>query len=374
MIIRTELLQDSCAKILNAVDSNVLSSVTETLEITSGQGVFTMAVTNREYFVEINMGLDVPDEFHATVNANLFLKLIAKITSETIELFVDGNSLHIKCNGDYKIPLIYDGEDLMKLPRISIENVNEVVDVDSKILKSLVNYNSKELQKGSISKPIQRLYYVDEKGAVTFTTGACINSFDIPITSKILLNDKLVKLFKLFGDTKVKMTIGHNSIRDSIVSTVVMLEAPGITVSAILGCDESMVVSFPVDGIRGRAESVYPHSISINKDLVIQAVDRLMLFGMDGAKSGSVMTVVKMEFSKNAVTISDRMDINREEIPYSKELDGIEKYVAYIDSSDLTKTLASCTNQFVTFNFGNSQAFVLAEGRIKWVIPECSEA
>ena len=372
MIIRTELLQDSCAKILNAVDSNVLSAVTETLEIKASNNVFTMAVTNREYYVAIKMDIEVSDEFHATVNANLFLKLIAKVTSETIELTTNGNSLYIKCNGDYKIPLIYDGEDLMELPKIEIQNVNEVFDVESSVLRSMVNYNSKELQKGTISKPIQRLYYVDNAGAVTFTTGACVNKFDIDMKSKLLLNDKLVKLFKLFKDTKVKMTVGHNPIGDDVVATVVSFEAPNITISAVLNCDDSMAIQFPVDGIRGRAEAVYPHTVAINKDILTQAIDRLMLFSQAASKSDLSLSIVKMQFSSNGVIVSDRMDVNKEEVAYSNAVEGID-YTAFIDSSDLTKTLASCTNQFVIFNFGNSQAFVLSEGMIRWVIPECSE-
>ena len=91
MIIRTELLQDSCAKILNAVDSNVLSAVTETLEINAGANGFSMAVTNREYFVEVWVDTDSSEDFHATVYADLFLRLVSKVTSETIELTSDGN-------------------------------------------------------------------------------------------------------------------------------------------------------------------------------------------------------------------------------------------------------------------------------------------
>ncbi len=374
MIIRTELLQDSCAKILNAVDSNVLSAVTETLEISAANGVFTMAVTNREYFVEIKMNIEVSDEFHATVNANLFLKLIAKVTSETIELSTNGNSLHIKCNGDYKIPLIYDGDALMELPRINIENVNEEFDIDSAVLRSMVNYNSKELQKGTISKPIQRLYYLDSNGAVTFTTGACVNKFEIDMKSKLLLNDKLVKLFKLFKDTKVKMTVGHNPINDDTVATVVKFEAPNISISAVLNCEDTMVVTFPVEVIRGRADTMYPHTVAINKDLLIQAIDRLMLFSQAASKSDLSLSIIKLQFNGNAVTVSDRMDVNKEDIPYNTSIEGLDKYTAFIDSSDLTKTLMSCTNQFVTCNFGNSQAFVLTEGMVRWVIPECQEA
>lgn len=371
MIIRTEILQESCAKILNAVDSNVLSAVTETLEIKTENKQLSMSVTNREYFVKILFGDNIGDEIHATVNANLFLKLISKVTSETIELYTDEKSLYVKCNGDYKLPLIYEGDKLVELPVINIENVSETFDVDSTILHSIVNYNSKELGKGSISKPIQRLYYVDNEGAITFTTGACVNKFSIDMTSKLLLNDKLVKLFKLFKDTKVKVTVGHNKLSEDTVVTAVRFEAPNITIDAVLSCDDSMVVSFPVSGIRGRADTVYPNTISINKELLMQAVERLNLFNHAGMRSDLSVSIVKLEFTSTNLVVADRNGINREEIPYTTPLEGEVDYSALIDSSDLTKTLASATNQIVTIGFGNEQAFVISEGLVKWVIPEC---
>lgn len=370
MIIRTEILQDSCAKILSAVDSNVLSTVTETLEITAKENVFTMAITNREYFVEVKIPIEIKDGLHATVNANLFLKLISKVTSETIELENDGNSLHIKCNGNYKLPLIYDGDALMELPRIDIEEVIETIDVESSILHSLVSYNSKELSKGTISKPVQRLYYMDKDGAVTFTTGACVNKFDVEMTSKLLLSDKLVKLFKLFRDTKVKMTVGRNKIGDNSFTTTVKFESVGIEISAVLNSDESMMISFPVGAIRDRATTMYPMNVSINKDSLAQAIDRLMLF-VHSSNSDSAFTTVKMDFNKDSVKVSDQMGVNSEEVPYSKTAENVEAYSALIDSNDLTKTLLSCTNQLVNFNFGNNTAFVLSEGAIHWVLPEC---
>lgn len=373
MIIRTELLQESCSKILNAVDSNVLSAVTETLEITVKDKVFTMAVTNRTYFVEINRELDVDEEFHATVNANLFLRLVSKVTSETIELSVDGNSLFINCNGNYKLPLIYEGSELMKLPRINIENEVEKFDISSAALHSIVNYNSKELVKGVISKPVQRLYYIDNKGAITFTSGACINSFETDVKSRLLLNDKLVKLFKLFTDDKVVVTVGHNTINEDTSVTVASFEAPHIMITALLNCDDDMLISYPVDAIRGRAETVYPFTVSINKDLLLESIDRLMLFSVTGSKADLNQTNIRMHFGSDSVVVMDHTSTNKEEVPYAKHCDELDEYDAIIDSNAIVKTLGCCVNQFVSFSFGNNQAFVLAEGAIRWVIPQCRE-
>ena len=358
---------------MNAVDSNVLSAVTETLEISAKQNVFTLAVTNREYFVEVKRDIEIPEEFHATVNATLFLKLISKVTSETIELTSDGNSLHIKCNGNYKLPLSYDGDSLMSLPRINIEEVNETVDIESTTLHTIVNYNAKELSKGTISRAVQRLYYLDKEGAVTFTTGACVNQFNLNMVSKLLLNDKLVKLFKLFKDTKVKMTVGHNKVGDNSFVNVARFEAPGIEISAVLNSDEKMFVEFPVNAIRGRANVVYPMSISVNKDTLMQAIDRLMLFIHNGGND-SAFSIVRMNFTNDGIVISDQMGINTEQVLYSKPVDNVIEYSALIDSNDLTKTLQSCTNQIVNVSFGNNEAFTLSEGVVRWVLPECQNS
>ncbi len=374
MIIRTDLLQDSCARIFNAVDSNVLSTVTETLEIECSERILRLCVTNREYFVEIQLETDVDEYFHATVNANLFLKLISKVTSETIELSIHENSLFIKCNGDYKIPLIYEGDSLLVLPRIEIEDVYEKFEIDSKFLNSIVDFNSKELQKGTLSKPIQRLYYLDNKGCLTFTSGACVNRFDVDMMSRLLLNDKLVKLLRLFKDTKVVVKTGHNKISDDILATVVEFDnesSPRIKISSVLNCDDTMVVKFPVDAVRSRADKAYPRTVTINKEMLNQAIERLMLFSQGAAKTDLSMLVVKMKFSQDYVTVSDRMEINKEDVYYSKEDDSGEDYSLMVYSSDLTKTLNTCTNQLVQISFGDGQALVVSEGNVSWVIPEC---
>jgi DNA polymerase III sliding clamp (beta) subunit (PCNA family) len=197
-IIRSEDLKDVCSKILTAVDSTELSLVTETLELIANGDTLTVGVTNREYFAEVKLKLEDINDFHATVNATLFLKLISQITTDTIELSVVENTLVVKGNGTYKLPLIFDGEELLKLPKIEIENVTAEFPISADTLNSILQYNSKELTKGTISKPVQKLYYVDELGAITFTNGACVNSFSLAQPIRVLFNNRLVKLFKLF--------------------------------------------------------------------------------------------------------------------------------------------------------------------------------
>ena len=85
MILRAEELKDVCSKILPAVDSDG-TLATETLQVQAKDKVFSISVTNKEYFVTVRLEMDEEETFNATVNASLFLKLVSQITTDTITL------------------------------------------------------------------------------------------------------------------------------------------------------------------------------------------------------------------------------------------------------------------------------------------------
>ena len=110
LILKRELFQKYCTDILSAVDSNELSILTETLELKTLNNTLVMSVTNREYYAKVIIPIENVLELQATVNANLFLRLIAQISTPEIELSVTDNFLVVKGNGLYKLPLIFDGD------------------------------------------------------------------------------------------------------------------------------------------------------------------------------------------------------------------------------------------------------------------------
>lgn len=366
MIINSEKLKNVCQKILTAVDSNELSVLTETLELKTVNNVLLMNVTNKEYFCSVKLDLNTAEEFHATVNANVFLKLISQITTSDIELMIDGNAMIVKGNGTYKLPLIFDNDKLLELPEIKINNKVKEFNISSDILNSILTYNSKELLRGTISKPVQKLYYIDEKGAITFTSGACVNSFDLAQPVKILLNNRIVKLFKLFNDGEVKFTLGYDALSDEIIQTKVCFENSDIVLTAIISCDDTLLNSVPVSAIRGRADNVYEYSVNVDKNSLLQTISRLSIFT---AMKNTVKPYSQFKFSFDHVTIWDVDKENHEDVIYNNSNISSE-YEAVLDLMDLKAVLENCSEQYVTINFGNHQAIVLARGNIKNIIPE----
>lgn len=370
MILKSKNFKETCQIILNAVDGSELSTLTETLELKTRGNVLYLSTTNKEYYASVKFQLDHEEDFHASVNANLFLKLISAITSDDIELTVYDTYLNVKANGNYKIPLIFENDRLMEVPAITIDNKMVEMNLSSSILESIVNYNSSQLNIGTIARPVQKMFYVDQEGCITFTSGACVNSFTLEKPIKVLFNLRLVNLFKLFKGQMVKFTLGYDPISETIVQTKVSFETSNILLSAVTGCDDSLLSQVPVDAIRGRANKDYPDTVVFNVAALREAIDRLLLFSAGYGSKENLKPYSAFEFVADKVTIYDTNKENMEVLKYQNGTTLTEPYTMTLDLVEFKKILDKCTEQYVTLNFGDGKACVVTRGSIKNVLPE----
>ena len=371
MIIKTKEFKEVCSTILLGIDNTDISTLTETLELWAKDKTLFLNVTNGEYYISVKFPLDCEEDLHASVNANLFLKLISAVSTEDVELIKKDSYLQIKANGTYKIPFIYDGDEMLKLPEITIENPTTTLKVSGEILNSILTYNSKELQRGTISKPVQKMYYVDERGCLTFTSGACVNYFELEKPIKLLFNSRLVKLFKLFKGEMTDFTLGYDSIDDELVQTKVRFETPNITLTAITGCTDDLLNSVPVSAIRGRAEKDYPYNIVLNTQELKDAVNRLLLFSAGYGSIKNLKPYSKFEFKGNKVVIYDSNKENTEELTFKNDYTFTEEYSFAVDLTDLKLVIDTISDDYFTLSFGDHQALIVKRGSISNVIPEC---
>ena len=372
MILQTENLKNVCSKILAAVDSGDYSIFADTLQIKAKDGVLTLSVTNGEYFVKVTENVDEVDNFNATVNANLFLKLISQITTETVEFSCNDKALTIKANGVYNLPLIYHEDRVLELTEIKIDNPVKEFNIDSEVLLSILNFNMVEITKNNTTrKPIQKLFYVDGSGAITWASSACVNNFTLKEDVKLLLGVKLVKLFRLFKDGDVHFTLGFDKVQgDSTIQTKVRFEWNNITITAVLTCDDDLLSKVPVAAIRGRANGAYPFSVDVDKELLKSAITRLLLFS---ANKSNVMPYGIFEFKRDKVTIYDVGRENSETLYYESSNVSDIDYVAPLDLVDIKATLDGCTEQLLTVNFGDGQCVSVVRGNVKNIVPELNE-
>jgi len=367
MIIKTNEFQDICKNIMEAIDSSIINNIiTETVELKVENKKLYVSVTNQTYFVTVSLPIETEENFYAVISANLFLQLISKITTDTIELIIDKNVLIVKGNGNYKFPLIYDGDKLLSLPRINIENITNNFTIQTEILKNILTYNSKELQKSSCVKPVQRLFYIDEEGAITFTSGACINNFTLEKPIKLLLSKKIIQLFKLFNSENVNFEIGFNQFSNSINQTVVKFSNENVELTSIITNEQSLISNVPVTAIRNLGNAEYKNKIIVNRQLILNAIDRLSIFYKD-----KIITLYSfLEFKDGKLNIYDTKKENFENIELNQSNIN-EDYSCILNTIDFKLTLESLKDEFVTLKFGNSKSVIIERPNICYILPEC---
>lgn len=364
ILLKTEMIKDVCSDISQAVDSNGLLDVTEVLQIELINKQLSLSVTNGEYYVKYKLDVDTTEELKAVVNASTFLKLISKLTTDEISLEIVGTNLIVEANGNYKFPLVYKDDSLLEVKEIVIDNPTTTFSVKSNVLKSILDYNTGELNKGILTNPVQKLYYVDNEGAITFTTGACVNSFTLPSPVKLLLNKRLVKLFKLFDEEDVSFTLGQDDV-NGVTVTKVRFETTTMTLVSLLNSNDTLINSVPASAIRSRANTVYDYGVVVSKSNLLSAIDRLSLF-----IDSMVSQVIKLHFTSQGVQLSDIDVKNVEKIQYEGSSNVVDDYEMVLNLQDLKTTVSLHDDSYITFAFGNHQAVVINKDNVYVIIPE----
>lgn len=366
MIVKVDKFQEVCKKILEAVDSTGVLLISEVLELELIDKKLYLNVTNNEYFVTVAIDVDSDEEFRAVVNAQLFLNLISKLTTSEMEMKIKDTVLSIKSNGNYKIPLIFETDTLVKLPKIKIGEVINSFSISNEVLQSILKYNTKELQKSGIKKAVQKMFYIDEKGCITFTNGACVNSFTLEKPVKILLTEKVVKLFKLFLSESVEFTLGVDVGSNNTTQMKARFKDKDVELTTILSSDSSLINSVPVETIRGLSNIQFPFSAVLDKRSVLDSINRLSLFD----KNNVVTLYTYLVFSKDGLFIYDTRKSNNEKIELVNSFSG-DDYECILDTNDFKITLEMNNEQYVTMNFGNKKAVVIERANVKNILPEC---
>lgn len=374
MIIKTADFKDICSTILTAIDSNEISTLTETLELKVEDKVLYMNVTNGEYYASVKFEANIEEDFNAAVNASLFLKLIAAVTTENIELNVIDNYVEVKANGVYKIPMIYDNDKLLSIPKITINNVTVEMNVSGDIFESILNYNSKELLRGITSKPVQKMYYVDEQGCITFTTGACVNKFTLEKPIKVLFNSRLVKLFKLFKNDNVEFKLGYDTVNENLIQTKVSFTTDKIIITAITNSNDELLNQVPVNAIRNRANTAYANNVVFDKNELLDTINRLLLFSAGYGTAKNLKPYSLFEYNNDKVTIYDSNKENKETLQFKNDTKVEETYSMTLDLYDLKSVLDTISDEFITLSFGNHQAIALKTLTLTNIVPECKVA
>lgn len=373
MILKTKTFQEAANKILVAVG---LDRAAANLELAAKDTTLFLRVTNREYYAAVKFDLDEVTDFRAVVDANLFLNLISGINTDEFELTINDTNVVVKAGkSSYKLAMIYENDQLMKLPVIKLDPTEVTVSmpVAHDILMSILNVNGREIQKAKRLdvNELQRYYYIDETGCFTFTTGACVNSFTLEKPIKLLLTDKVVKLFKLFN-SDVWLSYGHIVNSDGTLQPIVTFQTEDIYVASRLLNDDTCIqkIKAPCDAMKNLVKEAYDHNLVLSATELSSAINRLLMFHKNSnAKVDLSFVPATVEFTNTELTIADATGHNKEVITIENSIT-TGSYSMGVNLIDLKSVLDSCKNEHITLNCGNHKSIIINRGTINNVIAE----
>lgn len=371
MILDTKVFQEYANKILIATE---LDKSTSRLELLCENSRLELNVTNQEYSVSVSYEIKEAENFRIVVDAPLFLNLISGITENTFEINIKDTTCVVKAGrSSYKLAMIYDNDQLVKLPRITLYNETVGMTIDKDILHSILNINSKEIMKAKKAVQVaelNKLCYLTNEGAFTRTDSACLNSFSLEKPIKVVINDRLIKLFKLFN-TEVNFHFGYDDY-NGIIKAKVVFETPNVYVAALVNCEDQILTKFQgnFNAVKNRIGKSYVNHLVVSTNVLSAALARLMMFSKNSGESSSQVLFATFTLKDNEIIIQDKQ-LNTEVIKIENSDSYFEQgYNMKLNIIDVKTVLDSYKNEFVTINCGDHQAVIITHQNISHMLPE----
>lgn len=351
MKISTERFKSAVSKSIKGAGNNNLIPITSMLGIKSDSGNIMLSTTDgTNNLVVIIDKVQVEEDFDITVQAEVFGKLIAKITSDSVDLQIKDNVLIVKANGTYKIPLVSDEDGLVVFPIIPTNIDDKALTVKLTTLQNIYNINRLSLAT-TFENPFLTGYWVGDMVISTDANVICLNDIDaIGTANGMLINPQMVSLLTLNTQEDIEMqTDGKNLV---FKTSDVIVTGPQL----------AGVNDYPVDAVKGYLGEAFPSMCKVPKALLISALDRLALFIEPYDMNGAYFT-----FGRQGINIKSKKSSSVEVISYTESKD-FKSFICCVDIPMLKTQLEAYPEDVVTLWYGLDNAIKLTSGKVTQVI------
>lgn len=342
-------MKDAVNKAIKGAGFNNLIPITSMIGIKLEGGklrLFTTDMTNTLcIIIDKVSGVDMD----ITVDADKFGKLIAKTTSEDIELIVIDDVLSVKANGTYKIPLIADEEGLVTFPGLA-ETKGKTTNVKLTSIMQAYNINKSALAK-TLENPALTGYYCGDMVISTDANVITFNDFKMfEQDEPLLISPQLMQLLTLNKQEDIKL-IADKTLLTFIADDMI-----------VQGAVMEGIEDFPADDVKAYLDEAFTSSCKVPKDLLLATLDRLALFIEPYDKNGAYFT-----FGRKGINIHSKKDASTEIINYV-ESKNFEPFMCCVDIPMLKEQLQANPDDTVKICYGNENALKIESGKVTQVI------
>lgn len=349
MKVVTSRMKEAINKAIKGAGFNNLIPITSMIGIKLSDGKLRFLTTDMTNTLCIIIDKVSGVDMDITVDADKFGKLIAKTTSEDIELIVIDDVLSVKANGTYKIPLIADEEGLVTFPDLS-ETKGKTTNIKLTSIMQAYNINKSALAK-TLENPALTCYYCGDMVISTDANVITFNDFKMfEQDEPLLISPQLMQLLTLNKQEDIKL-IADKTLLTFIADDMV-----------VQGAVMEGIEDFPADDVKAYLDEAFTSSCKVPKDLLLATLDRLALFIEPYDKNGAYFT-----FGRKGINIHSKKDASTEIINYV-ESKNFEPFMCCVDIPMLKEQLQANPDDTVKICYGNENALKIESGKVTQVI------
>ena len=348
--LKTKTLQEMTQKAMKGASNNKILPLTGMLAIELKDNVLTLTTTDFSNYLEIKQDKVEGEDFYVVVQADIFSKLIGKLSTEDVTLSLDKNVMTVKSNGQYKLELPVDEEgELVKFPKYRKTIDNSSYSIKLATLKSILTTNKASIAQ-DLTTPALTGYYIDSNGVLTSDSYvACYNKITT-LKEPFMLSAQVVELFNVLTDEDVEILVGETDVIISTYSAVIYGKL-------LLEKD-----NFPVTEISEYLQTTFSSSCKLPKDALLSVLERLCLFVGTYDKNEVYLT-----FGTDGITIESKQGTGKELIKYA-ESENFKAFTCCADIEMLKAQTQALQTETVELHYGDESAIKLTAGPIVQVI------
>lgn len=354
LTLKTEKLKDMVARATKGVGNNKLIPLTSMMAIEVDNNKLSLITTDATNYLYVCEDKVVAEDFYVVVDANIFSKLISKMTCENISLEVKSNFvLEIKGNGTYKLelPLDENGQPI-KFPdpvnTVDLSSAEEVT-VNRTTIQVILE-TIKPALAVTLENPCYTGYYVGQQIVATDTYKIASMGVKLFTDSARLVSPEFMDLLAVMNEEKINVAMTDTDIVCSTPDCIVCGKF-------MEGIDE-----FAIDPIMGLVNTEFRSFCSIPKSALLQLLDRLSLFVGPYDKNA-----IHLTFTQNGLQVSSKAANSVEILNYVTSED-FREFTCAVDIQMFTNEVKSIQNDVIELYYGEDNAIKMTDGNITIIV------
>lgn len=351
LTVNTSALQNMVAKSMKGASCNKMIPLTSLMAIQLKDHKLTLVTTDATNYLYVMTDKIDGDDFYVVVQADMFSKLIARLTCEKVTMTLTDHALNVKGNGNYMIELPLDEEGELIVYPDPLKKMGEIDSTDTINLSTvrLILATAKASLAETDEVPCYTGYYVGNSVVSTDTYKIC--GIDIPLFDEpALISPETMNLLDLLSDEKIEVARDGNTL---------VFSTPGCVV---YGKTMDSIADFQIDVINNLLGQEFDSSCKVSKDALLQLLDRLALFVSAYDKNGIYLT-----FTREGLQIDSKQANSTELLPYS-ESSNFKDFTCCIDIEMFRSQVKANTASAIEIQYGEDNAIKIVDGNVTQVI------